>query len=183
MIYVTSDLHFGHQQRFLYEPRGFDNITDHDAQIIKNWNDIIQWDDDVYILGDIMLNDNINGRKCWNQLNGNKFVIIGNHDSDTRVELLKQQPRTTILGYANILKYHHYTFYLSHYPAIVSNYDADKPLKARVINLCGHRHIQDKFYDFDKGLIYHCELDAHNNTPVSIDQIILDIKERINNND
>lgn len=179
MIYITSDLHFGHEREFLYGPRGFTTISEHDQKIIENWNSIVKDDDIVYVLGDIMLNDNINGRKCWNQLRGEKHVIWGNHDSDVRKEILAECHNTYLDGYSMPFKYKHYNFYLSHYPSIVSNYDADKPLRARVINLCGHSHTQDKFKDFDKGLIYHVELDAHNNTPVSIDQIIKDIKERI----
>ena len=179
MIYITSDLHFGHEREFLYGPRGFTTISEHDQKIIENWNSIVKDDYIVDVLGDIMLNDNINGRKCWNQLRGEKHVIWGNHDSDVRKEILAECHNTYLDGYSMPFKYKHYNFYLSHYPSIVSNYDADKPLRARVINLCGHSHTQDKFKDFDKGLIYHVELDAHNNTPVSIDQIIKDIKERI----
>lgn len=35
-IWFTSDLHFGHNKSFLYEPRGFNSIEEHDATIIKN---------------------------------------------------------------------------------------------------------------------------------------------------
>lgn len=179
MIYITSDLHFGHEREFLYGPRGFTTISEHDQKIIENWNFIVKDEDIIYVLGDIMLNNNVNGRKCWNQLRGEKHVILGNHDTDTRVEILRDCYNTIIEGYSIPLKYKHYHFYLSHYPAIVSNYDADKPLKVRTISLCGHCHTQDPFKDFDKGLIYHVELDAHGNTPISLDKIIEDIKERI----
>jgi len=182
-IWFTSDWHFNHNKSFVYEPRGFKNVYDMNKMIIKNFNSVVKYEDTVYCLGDCMLGDNAIGISCLKQLNcGNIKIILGNHCTKVREELYKTMYNVEVLGYANILKYHHYTFYLSHYPTIVSNYDADKPLKARVINLCGHSHTQDKFHDFDKGLIYHCELDAHNNTLVSIDQIILDIKERINNN-
>ena len=33
-VYITSDLHFGHNQSFLYEPRGFSSIGEHDRVII-----------------------------------------------------------------------------------------------------------------------------------------------------
>ena len=61
MIYVTSDLHFGHAKQFIYEPRGFPNIVDHDEEIIKRWNELAQPEDEVYILGDLMLKDNEHG--------------------------------------------------------------------------------------------------------------------------
>ena len=53
----------------------------------------------------------------------------------------------------------------------------DAPLKKQVINLCGHSHTVNHFADMDKdkGYIYHCELDAHNMYPVSIDTIIYNV--------
>ena len=180
MIYVTSDLHFGHNRPFLYEPRGFTNIQEHDETIVKNWNEVVRPEDEVFVLGDTMLNDNIHGINMWNQLNGLKYVVRGNHDSNARIELLEECPNTIILGYAYVIKYHKYNFYLSHYPSLTSNYDYDKPLKARVINLCAHSHTKNKFADIDKVLIYHVELDAHNNYPVPLDTIITEIKEYIN---
>lgn len=180
MIWLTSDWHFGHSKSFLYEPRGFNNIYDHDKAIINNFNKIVDYTDTIYCLGDCMLGDNQYGLSCLHQLNcQNIKIILGNHCTDKRIELYKSCYNVEVLGYSIPLKYKHYHFYLSHYPSLVSNYDTDKPFKARTINLCGHTHTQDKFKDFDKGLIYHVELDAHNNAPVSIDQIIKDIKERI----
>ena len=87
MIYVTSDLHFGHSKPFIYEPRGFPNIVDHDEEIIKRWNELVQPEDEVYILGDLMLKDNEHGLECLKQLNGKKYFIIGNHDTNTRVNV------------------------------------------------------------------------------------------------
>ena len=81
--------------------------------------------------------------------------------------------------YALRMKYGQNTFFLSHYPTLVGdNHEDDKPLKNCVINLCGHVHTKDKFYDWDKGLIYHVELDAHDNKPVSLDQILADITNK-----
>ena len=71
------------------------------------------------------------------------------------------------------------SIYLSHFPTITSNYDIDKPLKARILNLCGHSHTKDPFADWDKGLIYHVELDAHNNKPVALEDIMKDIRKRL----
>jgi calcineurin-like phosphoesterase family protein len=60
-IFITSDLHFGHDRGFLYEPRGFSNIESHDETVIQNWNSVVEPEDEVYILGDLMLNDNSHG--------------------------------------------------------------------------------------------------------------------------
>ena len=63
----------------------------------------------------------------------------------------------------------------------IRNYD-EKSLKQKIINLCGHAHTLDRFADFDKGLIYHCEVDAHDNKPVLLDDIIQEIKTKVRGN-
>lgn len=57
MIYLTSDLHFCHDKDFIYGARGFDSVDDMNAAIIENWNALINDDDEVYVLGDLMLKD------------------------------------------------------------------------------------------------------------------------------
>lgn len=177
MIFVTSDLHLGHNKPFLYEPRGFTNIYDHDAALVKNWNSVITDDDEVYILGDLMLMDNNYGQQIFNQLRGQKHIILGNHDSDVRIELYKTLNGVVDIKYADVLKWNKYQFFLSHYPTLTTNLDVEKLLKHRVICLCGHTHTANKYLDMDKGLIYHCELDAHAMYPVRIDMIVDDIND------
>ena len=177
MIYVTSDLHFCHDKEFLYKPRGFASCAEMNEAIVRNWNNIITPDDDVYVLGDLMLKDDNLGIYYWDQLVGKKHVILGNHDTDARIELYKECHDTVVEGFAVRLKYEQNTFFLSHYPTLVGDKrEEGKPLKNCVINLCGHVHTKDKFYDWDKGLIYHVELDAHENKPVSIERIFEDIR-------
>lgn len=183
MIFLISDTHFAHNKSFLYEPRGFTNIQEHDAQIIKNWNKVVSFCDDVYHLGDVMLGDNEYGLSCLKQLNGKIHIICGNHCTDARRALYESCYNVEEVIDIKRLRFKGYNFYLSHYPTITSNYDIDKPLKARVINLCGHSHTKDPFVDWDKGLVYHCELEAHDNKPVLLDDIIIDIKNKLKENE
>ena len=182
-IYFTSDTHFGHDKDFLWSPRGYNNIYEHDKDIIKKWNNIVSYDDEVYHLGDVMLGDNDYGLSCIKQLNGKLHIIRGNHDSNTRIELYKNCFNVVEVTEGKYFKWNKYNFYLSHYPTLTSNHDADKPLKARTISLCGHSHITDPYYDWDKGLIYHVELDTNNCYPILIDDIIAGIKLKIGKED
>ena len=174
-IYFTSDLHFCHDRGFIYEPRGFNNIEEMNNIIIENWNNIVTNKDKIFILGDLMLNDNEKGLKLLNKLNGHKFVILGNHDTPARAKLY--DGLTTVLGFADRIDYNGYHFYISHYPTLTSNLDGGHSLKQRILNLFGHTHSKEKFYQ-DNPTMYNVALDAHNNTPVSIDQIIEDIKAK-----
>ena len=176
-IYVTSDLHFCHKREFLYQPRGFKNEYEMGQAIIKNFNEIIDWTDDLYILGDVMLNDNDTGIKLLNQLPGQHIYIIpGNHDTTTRLELYKQQPRIEVLGLAEIIQYEGYRFYLSHYPTFTTNFNDDKKMKARLLSLSGHTHSKEIWQPACPSS-YNVALDAHNNYPCNLADILMSFKE------
>lgn len=179
-IFLTSDTHFAHDKDFIWRPRGFESVWEMNATIIENWNEIVSAEDDIYLLGDVMLGSNeanAPGLTCLKQLKGNIHIVRGNHDSDARMELYNKCSNVVEVTEGQFFKYNNYHFYLSHYPCITDNYDNHKSLKTRIINLCGHRHTTNPFEDMDKGLIYHVELDAHGCYPISIDEIIQDIKE------
>lgn len=177
LIYLTSDLHFCHSKSFVYEPRGFTSIEEHDKIIIKNFNSIVKPEDELYILGDLMLCDNERGLECLRQLNGNKHFIHGNHDTSTRCRLYSE---IGIIdeGYATMLKYKKYHFYLSHYPTVTSNGEIES-LHQVTCGLSGHTHSKDKFYN-NISYLYNVAVDAHNCFPVSLDTIIEDMKIKFN---
>lgn len=177
-IFITSDTHFCHNREFLYTPRGSTSIEEMNEMVITNWNSVVGEEDEVYLLGDVMLNDDEVGLECLSRLNGIIHIIRGNHDTDNRLPKYFSAHNVKDILDIKRLRYNGYHFYLSHYPTLTDNFDSDKPLKSRVINLCGHSHTQDKWADISKGLIYHCELDAHNCTPVLLDDIIADIQQK-----
>lgn len=175
MIYFTSDLHFGHDRDFIYERRGFSSIEEHDEALIRNFNEIVTDEDELYILGDVFLYDDEHGMECLRRLKGKKHLIRGNHDTNARCELMKDAVIDE--GYSNVLDYKKLHFYLSHYPSITSNYDDGKHLAQRVINLSGHTHFKDKFYDGNP-YIYNVAVDAHECFPISIEEITNDIRTK-----
>jgi len=178
MIWLTSDWHFCHDRDFLYKPRGFDNVYDMNIAIIQNHNAIVQPNDDVYCLGDCMLNDDKGGLSCIKSLKGKIHIIRGNHDTDNRIEMYKACYNVVEICDIKTLKYNkHWRFYLSHYPTLTANFDDIK--RSPLINLCGHRHTKDPLIDMDKGLIYHVELDAHYNFPIALDTIVETLQKQV----
>ena len=109
-IWITSDLHFNHDKEFLYKPRGFDNIKDMMENVIENWNNIITEDDDVYVLGDLMLNDDCQTLALLSKLKGRIHIILGNHDTIRRQELYTHLSNVVELCYAKPLKYRGFHF-------------------------------------------------------------------------
>ena len=59
-IFIVSDLHLGHSKDFIYRARGFESVEDMNEAIIRNWNEVVDEDDDVYILGDLVMGPEIN---------------------------------------------------------------------------------------------------------------------------
>ena len=177
-VWFTSDLHFCHQREFLYEPRGFNSVYEMNEAIVKNFNEVVGWDDDLYILGDIMLNDNVEGTKLLQRLPGqNIYIIRGNHDTDTRLEIFKGLPRVTYLGYADIIKFGNQRFYLSHFPTVTTNFDDGHEFRKRVLSLSGHTHSKE-IWQPTCPTSYNVALDAHNNYPVEITEIYNTFKEK-----
>jgi calcineurin-like phosphoesterase family protein len=78
-ILYVADLHFTHKNIIKYEDRPYDNVDDMDDDMISKWNNKVNDDDLVIILGDL-------GRSLSKlkeiipRLKGRKALIIGNHD-------------------------------------------------------------------------------------------------------
>ena len=175
-IYFTSDLHIGHNKNFIYGNRGFPDVFSHDKAIVDNWNSIVEDEDEVYVLGDIMLGDNKYGSSVFNQLKGLKHIITGNHDTNARIDLFPELRGVVDVSLAKMFKFENFNFFLCHYPVLCAFPDK-KPLNKHLVCLCGHTHYKDKFYE-DNPFIYNVALDAQAMSPVCITQIISDIKEK-----
>jgi calcineurin-like phosphoesterase family protein len=74
--YVISDLHLGHENLAIH--RGFASAREQDNMILLNWNLLVTKYDKVLILGDVAMNKKF--YPFLDNLNGNKHVILGNHD-------------------------------------------------------------------------------------------------------
>lgn len=175
-IFLTSDTHFGHDREFLWGPRGFTSSQEHDEAVIKNWNKTVSAEDTVYHLGDLMLGDNLYGIECVKRLNGHIKLIRGNHDTDARWKLYEKLPNVELVGWADVIKYKKYNFYLSHHPTLTSNLEKAPHLRMHLINLYGHTHQMGKFYQ-DMPYMFHVGLDSNDNRPILLDDAIELMKE------
>lgn len=173
-IWFTSDFHFCHDREFVWQARGFQNVEEMNKAIIERFNSVIAPEDTLYILGDVMLNDNEKGEEFLSQINGKKIFIRGNHDTSTRVEIYKKYTNEEI-KWADMIKYKKKNIYLSHHPTIVTNAGEWHNL---VINFYGHTHQTEDFYK-DYVNMYHVGVDSHNCYPVLIDDALAAVKEKI----
>lgn len=130
MIYFISDLHYFHSNIFKYEPVRKEIFKDHKnyiSETIKMWNTKVSKYDDVYIVGDLFVGFNqikkdLNlkvsqdefAKKILEKLNGNKHLILGNHDRKTKTWYQKVGIET-VNNYV-ILNYKGKKLFLFHYP-------------------------------------------------------------------
>ena len=170
MIYITSDAHFSHIQPFVWEARGYKSVEHMNEEQIRKWNEIVKPEDEVWFLGDGMMNDNAAGATCFSKLNGKIHIVTGNHDTSARIEIYKQ------LGFdvqdGKRLSYKKKSFILTHEPMITSN-GKFKGWRD-TINIHGHTHQTSNFTE-GHHLMYHAGVDSHDGYPVSLDQIIEEI--------
>ena len=48
-IFLSSDYHLNHNKDFIYKARGFECVEDMNEEIVKRHNEVVGWDDDIYI--------------------------------------------------------------------------------------------------------------------------------------
>lgn len=84
MIFFTSDIHFGHKNIIKYNNRPFSSVAEMDQKIIENWNRVVSQSDTVYHLGDFAFSKIDRIVEILKQLNGNKVMILGNHDDQIK---------------------------------------------------------------------------------------------------
>lgn len=89
--WFTSDTHFGHLNVINFCNRPFKDLDEMHHSIIEDWNSKVAPGDIVYHLGDFSCCSSSKAKQdvlleILQQLNGNKWLIIGNHDSETVIK-------------------------------------------------------------------------------------------------
>jgi calcineurin-like phosphoesterase family protein len=78
--WFISDTHFSHSNIIKYTGRPFETVEEMNRCLIRNWNDCIDANDQVFFLGDFGLGDVHRLHSICSQLKGHKICIRGNHD-------------------------------------------------------------------------------------------------------
>lgn len=95
MQFFISDLHLCHFKILEWEKekRPFRHVFEMHDYLISKWNSVVMPDDKVFVLGDVFLGgpylndeDKLNKYKeverVLKELNGDKVLVMGNHDTD-----------------------------------------------------------------------------------------------------
>jgi len=79
-IFFTADLHLGHSNIIKYCNRPFDDVIEMNKAIVNNWNEVIDDNSHVFILGDFAFASSKDTIHFIKSLKGIKYLIAGNHD-------------------------------------------------------------------------------------------------------
>lgn len=78
-LYI-SDWHYSHKNILALDNRPFKTVEEMNAELIKRWNGAVKPGDSVYVLGDMFWRSGEEAVNVLKQLNGQKFLVKGNHD-------------------------------------------------------------------------------------------------------
>lgn len=131
-VFIISDHHFGHKNIIDFESRPFEDADEMNKAMIEKWNAVVGKDDKVYHLGDFSFLNREKTKAIVNELNGYKFLIMGNHDRGrTRSWWLD-------VGFDEVSEYpivYNGFYFLSHEPMYMNTH-------MPYVNIHGHIHGQ-----------------------------------------
>ena len=156
--WFTADTHFGHGNMSKYRNFGTENSDEMNEILINNYNKVVKQGDMVYHLGDFSFDNKIT-EGIFDRLNGQKHLIIGNHDEDNK-KTLKLNFNWIKVTYK--LKINNQKYILSHFPFAIWNCKHHG-----AIHLHGHSHGKYK----GEGRILDVGVDCHNFRPINIEEI------------
>jgi calcineurin-like phosphoesterase family protein len=174
-LFFTSDTHFFHSNIIKYTNRPFSNREEMNEVMVARWNEVVPKDGVVFHLGDVSLTANPTALlELLARLNGQIYLIIGNHEKDALGKEFIRKRWTGIYDIAEIyvpdaeISYKKQHIVLCHYPMLAWN--------------AGHRGSWQLFGHVhgglsNKGVIKHhpaqmdVGVDCHDFKPISYQQV------------
>jgi calcineurin-like phosphoesterase family protein len=169
-IFFVSDPHFFHQNVIKYCNRPFETVEEMNSTMIENWNKKVCPNDSIFLLGDVSFAKPEFTETILKQLNGNIYLVKGNHDWNLRTlgkyfcwekDLVTiEVPDETIQGgYRPVV--------LCHYPLMTWD-----RMRYGSIQLFGHVH--EKWEGNNRQM--NVGVDVNNFTPISYKEVLLKLK-------
>lgn len=155
--FFIGDTHFGHKGILTFSGskphRQFNTIEEHDAELVRRWNSVVNKNDTVYHLGDFCFGKrNLSIAK---ELNGYKKLVLGNHDMYATADYLQYFNKVYgAVEFKGAL--------LTHIPVHESQF------KRYFMNIHGHLH-HNKLDDYR---YFNVSCEQINLTPIPYDEIL-----------
>lgn len=171
--FVISDLHFGHKNIISYCGRPFRTVEGMNLALIQRWNSVVSKADTVYCVGDFSFHGKSSDVKAiLDQLNGNKYLIKGNHDNLSDAKYVEA-------GFSAVYR----EFFLAYDGTIIFMQHIPNLERARDdYDVYIHGHTHDRDPDWDTPNRFNCCVEKINYTPIDLDDVIsyIELKKESN---
>lgn len=165
-VFFIADTHFGDENIIRYENRPFVRASEMDSFLIKKWNETVSADDKVFLIGDFSSYGFEKSREICQCLNGEKFIVMGNHDTEN-----EQYYRDC--GFSEAIRYpivYENFWILSHEPLYINK-------NMPYANIFGHVHGNPIYSDFSEQS-FCVSVERIEYRPISFSEIKRCIQER-----
>ena len=173
MNWFTSDTHFGHRNIIPYCKRPFASLEEMELELIRRWNFLVQPLDTVYHLGDVSFHGAIETERILKQLQGNKVLVMGNHDRKWTNTKWKRMGFEETVGWNYMIQFQGQSVAMSHFP-YDGGYEDGRDFSHHQIKdeglplLHGHVHMGWK----QNGKMINVGVDQWSYAPVSENEIL-----------
>ncbi len=167
-IYFTADNHWYHNNILKYETdRPYNSIEEMNEALIKNWNNKITNKDEIYILGDFSFGNKEQTINILNRLNGQKYLIKGNHDKVVKYPEVASKFAWVKDYYEIKKKQAGHRIILFHYP--INSWNAKHHGS---LHFYGHVHSYKHRGGLQEKNSYNVGVDVNNYEPISLEEIL-----------
>jgi calcineurin-like phosphoesterase family protein len=185
--WFTADTHFGHANIIKYCDRPFTSLESMRAGLVQRWNEVVAAEDRVLVLGDFALGRIEQTLGVLKELNGNKDLIVGNHDrpfhpdprrrAEWTTRYLDAGFRSVVPGTIGFSLGGRYPVLLGHFPYSGDSHGPDRYADQRPIDtglpiVHGHVHTTWRL----SGRQLNVGVDVNDYTPVSEDDVIATLR-------
>jgi calcineurin-like phosphoesterase family protein len=166
--WLISDTHFNHKKIGEY----CDRPDNWQGKTIHNWNSVVKEDNTVLHLGDIAFGNKAQMYSIIERLNGNIFMIKGNHDRHGKA-WYEDIGITVVPSFMVSIDNTDDVVYFTHRKIKDENFDK--------INIHGHSHNKRPFITIkrDKGMYVNVSVENIGYKPIKLSQILNRVDERI----
>lgn len=175
MIYYVADIHFRDEKIFKKCNRPFANLMEYENEIIRRWNNKVNENDIVYVLGDLALDDCVEALTLFKKLYGHKHLIIGNHD-ELLLENIKNFDLFESIDFIKVIQDGNKKVCVCHYPLMDwmefnrNGYHVYGHVHNKsIVNGIAYQQIKDYYRDKPA---YNCGVDVTQYEPVTLDEMI-----------
>ena len=158
-VFFIADTHFGDGNIIVYENRPFGNTEEMDRVIMENWNNTVSENDMVFVVGDFSFHDTEKTSEICHSLNGEKFLVMGNHDTESEDYYYK-------CGFSGVSRYpiiYDNFWFVSHEPLYINR-------SMPYADIFGHVHGNPIYSDVSERS-FCVSVERINYTPVELSEI------------